>query len=118
MKTVITGKSQQLQECVDFAIERCKAHGFSLNCEQMKQGDSFSISSGNGDLAFSIYQVGNDLVVESKTKTRKFLILADPAPPLSILPFSLGDILGRIVVKSFANHILKNIHSEIEHRFS
>ncbi len=118
MKTVITGKSQQLQECVDFAIERCKAHGFSLNCEQMKQDDSFSISSSNGVLAltFSFYQVGNDLIVESKAL--KCLVLTDPAPPPSILPFPFGNIVDYAGNKLLANRIFKTIHSEIEHRFS
>lgn len=118
MKMVIPGKAKQVQECVDFAIERCKAHGFSLNCEQTKQDDRFSVSSGNGvfALTFSIYQVGNDLIVESKTW--KCLVLTDPAPQPSILPFPFGNIVDYAGNKLLANRILKTIHSEIEHRFS
>ena len=117
MKTVIPGKAQQVQECVDFAIERCKAHGLIQNGEPVNTEVGVSIRSPMGMLGceITIREDGNDLVIDSNAG--KTLILSDPAP----IPFpfrSFFEFLGDKMMLAHTNRMLKIIHSEIKHRFS
>ena len=117
MKTTLSRKADQLQECVAFAMERCKAHGFIPNGDPVKTEAGFSIRSSSGmiNCEITIFEVGNDLIIDSKAG--KTLILSDPAP----VPFpfrSFFEFIGDKMLFVHTNRILKAIHSEIEDRFS
>ena len=117
MKTTLPGMARHLQECVAFASERCQAHGLIPNGDPVKTEAGFSIRSSSGmiNCEITIFEVGNDLIIDSKAG--KTLILSDPAP----VPFpfrSFFDFIGDKMLLVHANRFLKTIHSEIEHRFS
>ena len=102
MKTVIHGKATCLRECADFAMERCKAHGFHPIAEPLTTGNGIAVSArisfSMPYFEISICQEGKELSIESTAQT---------------IPFNFVMILFLPRTK----RILKTIHSEIVARF-
>lgn len=102
MKTVIHGKATLLRECADFAMERCKAHGFHPIAEPMAAGNGIVISARISFSApyieITICEDGNDLSIQSNART---------------IPFNFVMLL----LLPGTKRILKTIHSEIVARF-
>ena len=117
MKTRLPGKADQLQECVAFAMERCKAHGLVTNGDPVKTENGFSIRLSCGNIA--IFGDGNDLIVDSKAETtRSCVVMSDPAPlPIFTPIISFFEFIGDKMLNVHANRVLKTIHSEIAERF-
>ena len=121
MKTILSGKAQQLSECVAFVTERCKADELNPNVKPMKEGTGVIIRCPLSFMLcykFTIYEEANDLIIESIAGD--CTILADPAPPRARSLFGFGNLFGFVYEKLCRMHedrTLKDIHAEIEKQF-